>query len=130
MNVFALLVGTDTGSPVAERLAHSLGALAAEHGYTLPETPLRIVPDQVSLAGWSLTFRGPSDRRTALVLAVTAPSVGSISPIPVQKTVSGPLFAVVVFDAYFLVYAGRGDVLEVTDRDAVERAFETFLAHL
>ena len=52
-------------------------------------------------------------------LAVTAPNVPSISPIPIKQTVAGPLFAVIVMSEVFGVWED-GDFRELEKTEYVE----------
>lgn len=129
--MFATLVGTDSGNEAHRMLFDRLCAIAIERGYVPPVDTVRVQPDG-SLRGWSLEQRGPQGREADFYLAVTAPRVPGISPIfPVVKTIEGPLFAVVVLAAAFVVSRqDRRDVAEFKDPDSVASQFQQFLAGL
>lgn len=127
--MFATLIGTNTTGRAHEPLFGSLCALAVTRGFAPPDTTLRVQPDQTSLEGWSLSMKGPSNSKADFLLAVTAPKVPSISPIPVRQTVSGPLFAVVVMSTFFGVMCGR-DFTEFKESSQVLSAFEAFIGSL
>ena len=129
--MFATLVGTNRPSSECEAVFTSLCELAIAHGFTPPDTNLPIRRDQVPLDGWSLVQKGPANGKADFFLAVTAPQVPGIAPIPIQKTVSGPLFAVVVMDSCFGVSrADQRDFAEHEDGSSVVVAFEEFLGSL
>jgi hypothetical protein len=83
------------------------------------------------LTGWQIEQRGPADAEADFLLAVTAPKVPSVSPIPVRKTVSGPLFSVIVMPEFYGVYSDNvRDYSEFKETSQVKAAFETFLYSL
>ena len=126
--MFATLVGTNTGPTQFQSIFDRLCEIAVAAGFRPPDSTHRIERDQVPLDGWTLEQKGPSDGKASFYLAVTAPKIPSISPIPVMKTIEGPLFAVMVMDSFFVV--SRQDqcrVSEFKDGASVEKAFEEFL---
>ena len=127
--MFATLTGTDTSSAIHQAVFQRLCAAAIARGFLPPDTTLPIRPDQLPLDKWSLELRGPSDGKAAFFLAVTAPRMPGISPIPVTKTVDGPLFAVVVMPTFFGVSANR-DFTEFKDLPTVADRFNAFLDSL
>jgi len=129
--MFATLIGANTGDTGHRKLFDRLNAIAIESGNNPPDAVLRVQPDG-PLDGWSLEQKGPHDQSADFLLAVTAPRVPGISPIfPVFKTISGPLFAVVVLESAFIVSReDRRDVSEVKDADLVVKSFEEFLEWL
>lgn len=129
--MFAILVGTNTGSKQIDSVFKSLFDIAITSGFEPPETKLSIRGGQMPLDGWTLEQKGPADGKADFLLAVTAPKVPSISPIPVMQTVEGPLFAVVVMDSFFVVSReDRRDVSEFKDMVNVENSFKSFLRSL
>jgi hypothetical protein len=127
--MFATLVGANTESVKHESIFEQLCEIANTRGFRPGDATLHIQPDQMPLAGWSLLLRGPSDGKADFLLAVTAPKVPSVSPIPVRKTVSGPLFSVVVMDTFFGVWQ-QGDFSEFKESESVLKAFDKFLSSL
>ncbi len=126
--MYATLVGTDTGDTRHRALFERLCAIAAKRGFVAPDASLPVAPDQTSIRGWSLELRGPADGDAQFLLSVTAPHAPSISPLPVMKTVAGPLFSVMVMDSYLLVWRqDHRDVSEFKEPAAVERSFASFL---
>src|SRR5437879_6005449 len=125
-------------------LFETLCEVATRRGFRPPDTTLRVQRDQIPLDGWSIEQRGPGDGKADFLLAVTAPKVPSISPVPVMKTVSGPLFSVIVMDTYFGVWRERlasagsparretavGGFSEFKDSVHVLKEFEQFLESL
>ena len=100
--VFATLIGTNSGAIEHQALFDRLRGIAIARGFIPPDASVCIQADG-SLAGWSLEQRGPRDREADFLLAVTNPRVPGVSPIfPVSKTISGPLFAVVVLESAFV----------------------------
>ena len=126
--MFATLVGTNSNNTKHASLFKKLCDIAGTQGFTSPDTSMRIQPDG-PLEGWTLEQKGPRDQAADFYLAVTAPKVPAISPIfPVFKTISGPLFAVIVLEsAFVLSREDRRDVQEVKDTLAVASAFQEFL---
>ncbi len=111
--MFATLVGTNTPSIQYRKIFERLCEIAVTRGYILGDTDLRVQRDQISLEGWSLALRGPATGNADFFLAVTAPEVPGMSPIPVQQSVSGPLFAVMVLDTCSVVrHDGMCDIEE------------------
>ena len=129
--MFATLTGTDTGATGHLVVFDRLHGIATARGFVAPDTPLRVQPDG-PIADWSLEQKGPLGGGADFLLAVTAPRVPGISPIfPVFKTVSGPLFGVVVLNSVFVVSReDRRDVSEFKDITAVAMSFEEFLGAL
>lgn len=126
--MFATLVGTNTGSTQYESVFKRLYEIALARGFEPPNTTLRIQRDQRPLNEWTIEQKGPADGKADFLLAVTAPKVPSISPIPCMKTVDGPLFAVIVMDSFFVVSReGQRDVSEFKDSTSVEKSFGEFL---
>jgi hypothetical protein len=129
--MFATLVGTNTVSTQYKSVFKRLFEIALARGFEPADTTLRIQRDQTPLNGWTLEQNGPAQGKADFLLAVTAPKVPSISPIPVSKTADGPLFAVVVMDSFFVVSReDRRDVSEFKDSAQVEKSFEGFLNSL
>jgi hypothetical protein len=102
--------------------------IAIAHGFEPPDTTQRVQRDQTPLEGWNLEQKGPSDGKASFFLSVTAPKEPCLSPIPIKKTIAGPLFAVMVMDSFFVVSReDRRDVSEFPNRGGVENSFEEFL---
>jgi hypothetical protein len=129
MNVFATLVGTNTQSQIYQPVFDSLCAAAIARGFVPPDTELPVRPNQLPLGNWSLDLRGPSDNKAAFLLAVTAPQMPGISPIPVTQTVDAPLFAVVVMQTFLGVSVDR-DFTEFNNVADVVGRFNVFLDSL
>jgi len=126
--MFATLTGTNTQSPQCQAIFARLCDIAIAQGFEPPDTTHRVQRDQTPLEGWNLEQKGPSDGKASFFLSVTAPKGPSLSPIPIKKTIAGPLFAVMVMDSFFVVSReDRRDVSEFPDRDSVENSFEEFL---
>ncbi|MFQ5787973.1 MAG: hypothetical protein ACE5H1_08320 [Thermodesulfobacteriota bacterium] len=126
--MFATLIGTNTEKTAYREIFEGLYDIAIGRGYVPPDFPMRVQPDG-PLDGWSLEQKGPRDKKADFILAVTAPNVPGISPIfPAFMPISGPLFAVVVMDSFFVVSrADKRDVSEFKDRKSVTNEFEDFL---
>lgn len=126
--MFATLIGTNTGKAEHKTLFDQLCAISIERGFAPPEAAVPIQGDG-PIQGWMLEQKGPTDRKADFFLAVTAPRVPGMSPIfPVFKTISGPLFAVVVLDSAFIVSReDRRDVSEDKDAASVATSFQSFL---
>ena len=129
--MFATFVGTDKGGSRHEDVFWSLYAIAVERGYVPGNSELQVEPDG-PMDDWVVKQIGPEDGQAEFFLAVTEPQIPGCSPIfPVQKTVSGPMFAVVVLDSSLTVFReDRSDVLDVNDTAAVAESFESFLREL
>ena len=125
--MFATLVGTDTKSEAYTQIFADLLQIATNLGFFPGDLDLRVEPDQISLRGWSLELRGPRDKEADFLLAVTAPRAMSISPIPVRKTVSGPLFAVIVMGDFIGVWREGREFVETKDPEHVKTDFSQFL---
>jgi hypothetical protein len=126
--MFATLTGTNTQSPQCQAIFARLCDLAIAQGFEPPDTTYPIQRDQTPLEGWNLEQKGPSGGKASFFLSVTAPKTPSLSPIPIKKTIAGPLFAVMVMDSFFVVSReDRRDVSEFPARDGVERSFKDFL---
>ena len=129
--MFATLVGTNTVSTQYESIFSRLFEIATDEGFIPPDTNHRIRPDQLPLEVWTLEQKGPSAGKADFLLAVTAPNVPSMSPIPCMQTIDGPLFAVVVMDSFFIVSReDRRDVSEFKDVINVVSSFKSFLRAL
>ena len=125
--MFATLIGTDTESKAHLKVADELLQIAEKKGFTPGSEELRVTPDQIPINKWSLELRGPLDEKADFFLAVTAPKVPSISPIPVMKTVSGPLFSVIVNSGFFGIWQEGRDFTEAKDVENVKTEFLRFL---
>ena len=126
--MFATLFGSNTNSTQVESVFRSLCEIAVAQGFEPPNTKLNIRADQISLDGWNLEQKCPASGKADFFLAVTAPKVPSMSPIPIKQTVEGSLFAVVVMDSFFVVSReDRRDVSEFKDKVNVENSFKSFL---
>ncbi|MHB2154372.1 hypothetical protein ACX8XN_08235 [Calditrichota bacterium GD2] len=126
--MFATLLGTNTDHTEYRSVFDQLRSVAIERGFAPPGEDVRVQADG-PLEGWKLEQKGPADLKADFLLAVTAPRVPGISPIfPAFKNISGPLFAVVVLDAAFVVSReDRRDVSETKDIASVVASFESFL---
>lgn len=122
--MFATLLGTNRGTDDHRSLCVGLCQIAVARGFAPPDTTLRIQPDQIPLDGWQIEQRGPADAKANFLLAVTAPKVPSISPIPVKKTVAGPLFSVVVMQGFFGVW--QDNVREYSEFKETAKVMEAF----
>lgn len=129
--MFATLLGTNRETEEHRGLCAGLCQVAVAQGFVPPDTRLRVQPDQMPLTGWRIEQLGPSDAKADFLLSVTAPKVPSISPIPVMKTISGPLFSVVVMPNFFGVYSDSGrEYSEFKEASQVKEAFDAFLHSL
>jgi len=129
--MFATLLGTNRETDDHTTLCADLCKIAVRRGFAPPDRTLRVQPDQIPLDRWQIEQRGPAGAKADFLLAVTAPMVPGVSPIPVKKTVAGPLFSVVVMPTFFGVW--REDVRdysEYTERAQVVEAFGGFLDSL
>ena len=124
--MFATLIGTDTETELHLKFAEELLQIAEEYGFTQGSEELRVTPDQTPINRWTLELRGPMDKKADFLLAVTAPKIPSISPIPVMKTVSGPLFSIIVNNGFFGIWKD-GDFKESKDIEGVKIEFIGFL---
>jgi len=125
--MFATLIGTDIESKAYLQIAEELLQIAEKQGFTAGSDELRVTPDQAPISRWSLELRGPIDKKADFLLAVTVPKVPSISPIPVMKTVSGPLFSVIVNSGFFGIWQEGRDFKEAKDIEDVKTEFLSFL---
>jgi len=105
MKAFATLSGTDSHDERHEEVFQRLVASARDAGFTPGDFDLPIHDDQLPLRAWRLHHRGPGGKEAIFLLAVTAPKVPSISPIPIRQTLSCPLFSVIVMPRYFGVWS-------------------------
>jgi len=122
--MFATLVGTNTAERKHEALFEKLFSLAVRRGFAGPDMELPIEPDQTPLSGWTLTLKGSSLGNADFLLAVCAPQIPTASPIPVRKTVSGPLFSIVVLlDSFGIWHDFAKDYIETEDYSDVSNAF-------
>jgi hypothetical protein len=126
--MFATLIGTNADPTEHRPLFDRLHSIAVARGFATPDADVPIQADG-PLEGWTLEQKGPHDRKADFLLAVTAPRVPGMSPIfPVFKSISGPLFAVVVLDSAFVVSReDRRDVSETKEAATVETSFRSFL---
>jgi len=125
--MFATLLGTNRETEEHTSLCAGLCRVAVAQGFVPPDTRLRVQPDQTPLAGWQIELRGPADAKADFLLSVTAPKVPSISPIPVMKTVSGPLFSVIVMPGFLGVHSDAvREYSEFKENSQVKEAFEGF----
>lgn len=129
MKMFATLAGTDKSASIHQPVFERLCAAAVARGFVPPDTSHRVRPNQHPLDKWQLELRGPSDGGAAFFLAVTAPRIPGIAPIPVTQTIDGPLFAVVVMPTFLGVSADR-DFTEYKDTSDVVTRFNAFLDSL
>ena len=128
IKMFATLVGTDTQKDTYREIFERLCSIAIAHGFTLPNRNYHIQSNQTSLVGWTLEQKGPPDGNASFYLAVTAPKMPGMAPIPITKTIEGPLFAVMVMDTFYTVSRqDRSNICEYRDSAAVEKEFEGFL---
>lgn len=124
--MFATLIGTNKETNEHINLANKLSEIAIAQGFLIPNTPLRVEPNQTSLAEWNIELLGPPNADADFLLAVTAPSIPTVSPIPVMKTVTGPMFSVSILPSFYGVYSGA-DYSEFKEVSYVINAFEIFL---
>lgn len=122
--MFATLLGTNRETDNHRTLCADLCQIAVRRGFAPPDRTLRVQPDQIPLDTWQIEQRGPAGAKADFLLAVTAPMVPGVSPIPVKKTVAGPLFSVVVMPAFFGVW--RDDVRDFSEYTEPARVVEAF----
>ena len=126
--MFATLIGTNKGTDAHTKLAAKLGQIAVAQGFIPPDTEIRVRPNQVSLLEWQIKQLGPSNSEAEFLLAVTAPEVPTVSPIPVMKTIDGPMFSVSISPTFFGVYSDTShEYSEFKEESDVLNAFEIFL---
>lgn len=125
--MFATLVGTNTEPEQHVDVFNELVAIAERRGFVQSNRTMRVERDQVSLEGWSLELRGSETIQADFILAVTAPKVPSISPIPVKRTIDGPLFSVILMDDIYGIWREGQEFIEVKDSESVAEEFSSFL---
>jgi hypothetical protein len=125
--MFATLVGASRNTPAHTAIFRDLVQFAEQRGFVPGDRALRVAPDQIPLSGWSLELQGPATGDAEFLLAVTAPRVPSIAPIPVRQTVAAPLFAVIVTEDFFGIWREGREFTEVQDIAEVKHAFSDFL---
>ena len=125
--MFATLVGTNTESETHIEIFNNLLEVAKRRGSVTGDVVFRLEPDQISLREWSLELRGPETKKDDFLLAVTAPKVPSMSPIPIRKTIGGPLFSVIVMKNYFGIWEEGKNFMEAKDLKRVRNEFTRFL---
>ena len=133
MKAFATLSGTDSHGERHQEVFQRLFAYARDAGFTPGDVSLPIRSDQTPLYAWRLDYRGPGEEEAIFLLAVTAPKVPSMSPIPIKQTLSCPLFSVVVMPKYFGVWSEnrpKDSFTEVASEDEVTAEFRRFLDRL
>lgn len=129
--MYAILTGSDRNTQRHIEVLNRLISIADQSGFTHPDRELRIFPDQQSLNRWTLTMQGPEAEPADFFLAVTAPSIPGISPIPVLKTVQGPMFAVTVMDSFFGIRReDQKDYIECKSEKNVADEFRDFIKSL
>jgi hypothetical protein len=129
--MFATLLGADRETDDHRTLCAHLCQIAVSRGFAPPDRTLRVQPDQIPLDRWQLEQRGPGGAEADFLLAVTAPMVPGVSPIPVKETVAGPLFSVVIMPTFFGVWRDDArDYSEYTEPAQVIEAFGGFLDSL
>lgn len=103
---------------------NNLNATARAHGFA-PGGEFLPIPH---VDGWRLEARQPGpDELTVFLLAVCTPY--GISPIPINKPIDAPMFAVVVGPTYYGYFQER-EFTETAQLDDVTRAFADFLRAL
>ena len=122
--MFATLLGTNRETDDHRTLCAELCQIAVRRGFAPPDTTLRVQPDQMPLDKWQIEQRGPAGMKADFLLAVTAPVIPGVSPIPVKKTVAGPLFSVVVMPAFLGVW--REDVRDFSEYTKPAQVVEAF----
>lgn len=133
MKTFATLRGTNHSDDRHKVIFAQLAAIAESAGFEPGDFRLPIRDNQIPLDDWDLEHLGPGGDSAEFFLSVTAPKVPSMSPIPIQQTISAPLFAVVVMPAFFGIWSENrpGDTFtETNDASEVELEFSRFLARL
>ena len=89
-----------------------------------------IIPNQISLHGWSIEFFVPIDRKADFLLAVIAPKTPSISPIPITQTISASLFSVIVMDSSYGIGQEGRDFKTVKNIEEVKTEFSEFISSI
>ena len=122
--MFATLIGTNRKTDDHRILCADLCKIAVRRGFAPPVRTLRVQQDQIPLDGWQIEQRGPAGAKADFLLSVTAPMVPGVSPIPVKKTVAGPLISVVVMPGFFGVW--RDDVRDYSEHKEISRVVDEF----
>ena len=133
MKTFATLQGTDISDDRHKLIFERLSAIAKSAGFEAGNFRLPIRGNQIPLDDWHLEHFGPGDDSARFFLAVTAPKVPSMSPIPIQQTIRAPLFSVIVMPSFFGIWSENrpGDTFtETEDERDVEVEFSRFLDRL
>lgn len=126
MNKFATLIGTDRTTTKHEEIFKLLFDIAVNHKFVPPDNVVRVQRDQIPLDSWTLVLKEPDNNNPKFLLAVTAPKIPSMSPLPVRQTIDCPLFSVIVMDTYFGIWRD-GDFSESVSTENVTKVFKTFL---
>lgn len=129
--MFATMLGTNRETEAHTNLCERLCQFAVAQGFVPPDTTLTVQPDQTPLDGWIIEQLGPANAKADFLLAVTAPKIPGLSPIPAMNTVAGPVFSVVVMQGFFGVWQDNGHrYVEFKEDGQVMEAFESFLHSL
>ncbi|ROL60269.1 hypothetical protein D9V86_09590 [Bacteroidetes/Chlorobi group bacterium ChocPot_Mid] len=128
-NIFATLCGTNSNNTEYLKIYSELLDLAYKKGFFESKENQRIFSDQTSLENWSLWLKGSSHENCKFMLAVTAPKVPTIAPIPITLSINVPLFAVLVFDDFYGIMNNR-NYNETKDSIAINSMFENFIESL
>ncbi len=133
MKTFATLSGTDSDDERHKEVFQRLIAIACDAGFTPGDVPHPIREDQIPLRAWRLEHRGPGGKEAAFLLAVTAPKIPGISPLPIKQALSCPLFSVTVMQRYFGVWSEtrpKDAFIEAALEEEVTSEFQRFLGRL
>ncbi|MCP5534666.1 MAG: hypothetical protein H7A51_00350 [Akkermansiaceae bacterium] len=133
MKTFATLHGSNRTESQHEEILERLISAAQARGYQAGNVDRRLSPSEIQVHEWEpdkLTLRESESGSEDFFLAVIAPKVPSVAPIPIQMRVSAPLFSAIIMPNYIGVWAEtrRPDKFtEVHSDDDVEMEFSRFL---
>lgn len=130
--MFATLVGHEIwpgADPVKiANFASALADQAARAGFKPAQQQDRIIPDQAPLDQWRIALLSPGEKEADFLLAVIQPEVPMIAPLPCRNPTIAPMFAVIVFEHFFVVSSAMTrDVVEFATFEEVEGFFARFL---
>ena len=106
---FATLCGTDYGNTAYLKVYADLLELAISKGFVESIENQRPLRYQTSSEHWSLWLKGSKHDACKFMLAVTAPKVPLMAPVPITIEIDGPLFAVVVNKDFYLI-SNKGEI--------------------
>jgi len=129
--IYATFIGTDYETEIHLESFSRLKKIANDTGFIESERPVKPIADQTDLRKWKLELKGQYNENIEFLLAVTAPKLTTMSPIPIKMDTGGYLFSVIHQQDTILIWNGMmRKFYSPKSTEEIEKIFIEFLVNV